>query len=233
MNGMKQANVFFDRSYGYARAILALIGGLILIIWPEQVKNYSMYILGVLILVIGIVNIILAYTGKWKKEKLPLLMLNSIVDIAFGIVLLVFPSFFINFIMFVFGLILLIFGLGDIVYLVRTGKLVQIPLSVYIGPVITVIIGVILFCFPNKAGIWLFILFGIGLVLYAISEFYSTYTVRSRMKEFQDAADENSQKTESFEDRINKMADEVNDKINRTADEIARDIDNKINDMLK
>ena len=50
MNGEKQTNVFFDRSYGYARAIVALIGGLVLVIWPEQVKNYCMYILGALIL---------------------------------------------------------------------------------------------------------------------------------------------------------------------------------------
>ena len=89
MNEVKQTNVFFDRSYGYARAIVALIGGLVLVIWPEQVKNYSMYILGALILLIGIVNIALYYTGKWKREKTSLLMLNSIVDIAFGLVLLI------------------------------------------------------------------------------------------------------------------------------------------------
>ena len=147
MNGEKQTNVFFDRSYGYARAIVALIGGLVLVIWPEQVKNYCMYILGALILLIGIVNIALYYTGKWKREKTSLLMLNSIVDIAFGLVLLIFPSFFINFIMFVFGLVLLIFGLGDIVNLVRTAKVVRIPWTVFIGPALTVIIGVIMFFF--------------------------------------------------------------------------------------
>ena len=162
MNGEKQTNVFFDRSYGYARAIVALIGGLVLVIWPEQVKNYCMYILGALILLIGIVNIILYYTGKWKKEKISLLMLNSIVDIAFGLVLLIFPSFFINFIMFVFGLVLLIFGLGDIVNLVRASRAIQIPWTVFLGPAFTVIIGVIMFFFPNQAGNWLFILFGAG-----------------------------------------------------------------------
>ena len=155
MNGEKQTNVFFDRSYGYARAIVALIGGLVLVIWPEQVKNYCMYILGALILLIGIVNIALYYTGKWKREKTSLLMLNSIVDIAFGLVLLIFPSFFINFIMFVFGLVLLIFGLGDIVNLVRTAKVVRIPWTVFIGPALTVIIGVIMFFFPSKASNWL------------------------------------------------------------------------------
>ena len=85
---MKTANVFFDRSYGYARAIIALAGGLILVIWPEAVKNSIMIILGALILAVGLVSLIMSYTGKWKKEKVPLLLLNSIVDIAFGLVLL-------------------------------------------------------------------------------------------------------------------------------------------------
>ena len=107
---MKTANVFFDRSYGYARAIIALAGGLILVIWPEAVKNSIMIILGALILAVGLVSLIMSYTGKWKKEKVPLLLLNSIVDIAFGLVLIIFPDFFMSVIFFVFGLILLIFG---------------------------------------------------------------------------------------------------------------------------
>ena len=94
---MKTANVFFDRSYGYARAIIALAGGLILVIWPEAVKNSIMIILGALILAVGLVSLIMSYTGKWKKEKVPLLLLNSIVDIAFGLVLIIFPDFFMFF----------------------------------------------------------------------------------------------------------------------------------------
>ncbi|HIZ85649.1 MAG TPA: DUF308 domain-containing protein [Candidatus Coprenecus stercoravium] len=183
MNEMKQANVFFDRSYGYARAIVALIGGLLLVIWPEEIKNYCMYILGALILTIGIVNMVLSYTGKWKREKVPLLTLNSIVDIAFGLLLLIFPSFFINFIMFVFGLILLIFGLGDVVNLIRTSRIMRLPWTLYIGPAAVLILGVLMFFYPDKAGNWLFILFGAGLLLYSVSEFLSTYTIRRKMKD--------------------------------------------------
>ena len=192
---MKTANVFFDRSYGYARAIIALAGGLILVIWPEAVKNSIMIILGGLILAVGLVSLILSYTGKWKKEKVPLLLLNSIVDIAFGLVLIIFPKFFTGLIMFVFGLVLLIFGLGDIVNLVRTSRVAPIPWTVFIGPSLTVIIGVLMFFFPGKAGNWLFILFGAGLLLYSVSEFASTYIIRKRMKEISiDASvDENAE----------------------------------------
>lgn len=179
---MKPTNVFFDRSYGYARAIIALVGGLILVIWPETVKNSIMIILGSLILAVGIVSIVLSYTGKWRKEKVPLLLLNSIVDIAFGLVLIIFPKFFTGLIMFVFGLILLIFGLGEIINLFRTAKAVRVPWPLYIGPAVTLILGVAMFFFPDKSGNALFVIFGATLLLYSISEFASTYTIRKEMK---------------------------------------------------
>ena len=179
---MKTANVFFDRSYGYARAIVALLGGLVLVIWPEAVKNSIMIILGSLILAVGLVSLIMSYTGKWKKEKVPLLLLNSIVDIAFGLVLIIFPKFFTGLIMFVFGLILLIFGLSEVVNLFRTARVVRVPWPLYIGPVLTLILGVVMFFFPGESGNVLFILFGSTLLLYSVSEFASTYTIRKEMK---------------------------------------------------
>ncbi len=183
METIKTANIFFDRSYGYARAIVTLILGLVLVIWPEQVQKYIMTILGALILAIGVVSIILSYTGKWKNEKVPLLMLNAIVDIAFGLVLIIFPSFFINFIMFVFGLLLLIFSLSDIISLVRTSKTMPLPRTLFIGPVIILILGIVMFFFPSKTGDWLFILFGAGLIIYAVTEFISTYTIRKKIRQ--------------------------------------------------
>lgn len=193
---MKTANVFFDRSYGYARAIIALAGGLILVIWPEAVKNSIMIILGALILAVGLVSLILSYTGKWKKEKVPLLLLNSIVDIAFGLVLIIFPDFFMSVIFFVFGLILLIFGLGEIINLFRTAKTVRVPWPLYLGPLITLALGVIMFFNPAWVSNALFVTFGAALLLYSVSEFASTYVIRRRMKDIEVEIDENIKQIE-------------------------------------
>lgn len=179
---MKTANVFFDRSYGYSRAIIALIGGLVLVVWPEAVKNSIMIILGALILAVGLVSLILSYTGKWKKEKVPLLLLNSIVDIAFGLVLIISPKFFAELIMFVFGLVLLVFGLGEIINLFRSAKTVRVPWPLYIGPAITLILGIVMFFFPDRSSNAVFVVFGATLLLYSVSEFASTYTIRREMK---------------------------------------------------
>lgn len=195
---MKSANIFFDRSYGYAKSIVALLVGLVLVIWPGFIKQYIIIILGALILAIGVTAIILSYTGKWKHEKVPLLLLNSIVDIAFGLVLLIFPNFFAKLLMFVFGIILLVFGLGELINLARTQKLIHIQWWLYIGPAITTILGIVLFFFPNQSGNLLFIIFGITTLVYAVSEFISTYIIRSKMKEY-----EENEKKEKVSEIIN------------------------------
>ena len=183
MNEKKTAGIFFDRSYGYARAIVTLLVGLVITVWPEEVQRYIIYILGAIILAVGLLSVVLYYTGKWRTEKTPLLMLNAIVDIVFGLILLIRADFFLNVIMFVFGLLLLIFGLGDIINIIRTSRTVYIPWPVYIGPALTLIIGIVLFFFPEESRIWMFRLFGAGLLIYAVSEFWSTYLIRKRLKE--------------------------------------------------
>lgn len=179
---MKSANMFFDRSYGYARAIVALIGGVVLVVWPDIVQKWVVIILGALILAVGVASMIIAYLGKWQKEKVALLFLNSIVDIAFGIVLLVFPDFFVGLIMFVFGILLLVFGLGEVVNLARTRKIIAFPLALYLGPCLTTMVGIVMFFFPKESGEWIFILFGGTMLLYALSETVSTYLIRKEIK---------------------------------------------------
>ena len=194
---MKDSNIFFDRSYGYAKSIVALLFGLVLVIWPEVIKKYIIFILGAIILTIGIVSLAIAFIGKWKSEKVPLLKLNAIVDTIFGLLLLIFPGFFAKLMMFVFGICLLVFGVSDIVNLIRTNKLFKIQWWLYIGPIVTFIIGVVMFFFPESSSNWLFILFGIALLIFAITEFVSTYIIRKGIKQFKQDIENEVKKSEA------------------------------------
>lgn len=182
---MKSANIFFGRSYGYARAIIALLCGLTLVIWPGAIKNSIIVIIGTLILAVGIISLIFALTKNNGKpiEKAPLLMLNAVVDIAFGVILIIFRTFFADLIMFVFGIVLLIFGLGQIISLVRTDRKVSVNWGLYVGPALTALVGMFLFFYPGKSGDFAFRLFGISILIYSVSEFISTYIIRKGMQE--------------------------------------------------
>lgn len=174
--------VFFDRSYGYSRAIITLAAGLLLVCWPAAVAKTIVIVLGSLIAAVGIVSLIMSFAGKWKEEKTSLLTMNAIVDIVLGLVVIIFNGFFASIIMYLFGIVLLIFGLSEIVSLLQTRKKTKISWGLFVGPVITTLCGLVVFFNPFDTLKWLFIFFGISLLVYSLSEFISTYRVRKALK---------------------------------------------------
>lgn len=176
---------FYDRSYGYARAVITLAAGLLMVCWPTVVAKTLVIILGAFIAAAGVVSLVLSFTGKWKEEKVSLLTMNALVDIVIGIVVIVFSDFFVELIMYLFGILLLIFGLSEIVSLLRTQKTAKISWLLFVGPAITTICGIVIFFDPFNSNKWLFIFFGISLLIYSITEFMSTHTVRKILKNIQ------------------------------------------------
>lgn len=164
-------------------SIITFIIGLVLIIWPSLVKEYIVLIIGALILSVGIASLIYYLMEKKKGNINNILMINTVVDCLFGIVLLVFPNFFAGLVMFIFGIILLYFGISEIVKLVRVSKSIQLHWGLYLVPVLTTLGGVLLFFYPNRSGNWLFIIFGIILLAYSISDIISSRMISCKRKE--------------------------------------------------
>lgn len=179
---MKPLYVFYDRSYSYARSIIAVIAGLILVIWPDVAIKTIVTVIGSLLIAVGVISVILSNLGKYKEEKPSLMALNGVVDIAFGLVLVIFPAFFASLIWFLFGLVLLLFGAGGIISLVQSQKYLRHSAALYISPVLTTIAGIVVFFNPFSTMEWLFIFFGIMLLLYGLNELIAAIIIRMRIK---------------------------------------------------
>lgn len=179
---MKPLYAFYDRSYSYARAIITVVAGLVLVIWPEIAIKTIITVIGSLLIAVGLASIILSNFGKYKSEKVSLMALNGVVDIAFGLVLIIFPSFFAGLIWFLFGLLLLLFGAGGIISLIQSRKYLSHSAALYISPILTAIAGLIVFFNPFSTMKWLFIFFGLMLLLYGLNEFISALIIRIRIK---------------------------------------------------
>lgn len=172
----------FGTSYGYYRAALALILGVILIIWPEEAVNIIISVIGAGVLIFGGVSMLFSMKLKEAGEK-PLITMNGLVSVVFGIVLILFPTFFAGIIMFLFGAILLLVGITECANLLSLRKLSSIPLALFIGPVFTTLCGIFIFFNPFSSTKWLFIFFGATLLVYAISSLITTKKVNSIFKE--------------------------------------------------
>lgn len=164
-------------------SIIAFVAGLILIIWPEIIKEYIVLIIGGLILSVGVASLIYYFIEKEKGNISNILLLNAAVDSLFGLILLIFPKFFAGLVMFLFGIVLLLFGISRLVKLIQASKVLDLHWGLYLVPSFTTLAGVLLFFYPNRTGNLLFIIFGIILLAYSISDFVSMYIINKKTKE--------------------------------------------------
>ncbi|MBO7204156.1 MAG: DUF308 domain-containing protein [Bacteroidales bacterium] len=164
-------------------SIIAFVAGLILIIWPEIIKEYIVLIIGGLILSVGVASLIYYFIEKEKGNISNILLLNAAVDSLFGLILLIFPKFFAGLVMFLFGIVLLLFGISRLVKLIQAAKVLDLHWGLYLIPSLTTLAGVLLFFYPNRTGNLLFIIFGIILLAYSISDFVSIYIINKKTKE--------------------------------------------------
>lgn len=164
-------------------SIIAFVAGLILIIWPEIIKEYIVLIIGGLILSVGVASLIYYFIEKGKGNISNILLLNAAVDSLFGLILLIFPKFFAGLVMFLFGIVLLLFGISRLVKLIQASKVLDLHWGLYLVPSLTTLAGVLLFFYPNRTGNLLFIIFGIILLAYSISDFVSMYIINKKTKE--------------------------------------------------
>ena len=121
MNSFKS---FFNPSYGYLRVLVGIVAGLVLLIWPDTMKDVIVRIIGGLFLVIGCVSLVIYFIGSRKAKKSQgttdkvkdnFFVVNAVLSIIFGAVLIIIPNVFVGFLLILLGVILVIFGVGEIV----------------------------------------------------------------------------------------------------------------------
>ena len=180
---MKSFLMFFDRSYGYSRAVLAAILGIVLIIWPGTAVKTIIIVIGAVLMLLGAVSLIFSKKPEEGQNR-SLLSLNGMASLIFGLILVIFPTFFAGIIMFLFGAILLIVGVSEVANLISVRRETKAPASLFLGPVITTACGIVIFFNPFSTIEWLFIFFGISLLIYALTEFLSTKKIRKIYRDF-------------------------------------------------
>lgn len=180
---MKSFLMFFDRSYGYSRAVLAAILGIVLIIWPGTAVRTIIIVIGAVLMLLGAVSLIFSKKPEEGQNR-SLLSLNGMASLIFGLILVIFPTFFAGIIMFLFGAILLIVGVSEVANLISVRRETKAPASLFLGPVITTACGIVIFFNPFSTIEWLFIFFGISLLIYALTEFLSTKKIRKIYRDF-------------------------------------------------
>lgn len=195
---MKSFFTYFNHTYGYSRAIVAALFGLVLIIWPGAAVKTIVIVIGSVLMLLGAVTMIFSKKPEEDRNR-SILSINGIISLIFGLILVVFPGFFVGIIMFLFGTILLIIGVSEVAGAVAARSEANAPLSIFIGPLITTACGIVIFFNPFSTMEWLFIFFGISLLVYSLTELISTRKLRKIYKDMAAAKTQNDKLIEDVE----------------------------------
>jgi uncharacterized membrane protein HdeD (DUF308 family) len=199
----------FNPTYGIIRSIVALLFGLVLVIWPGAAEVAFIRVLGAVMLLIGGVSLGINFLGK---ERLGFMFaFSGIIAVAFGIILLAKPDFFINLLSYLFGILMLFFSIGEIATLLSAGKYTKVKFAFYIIPILIFLGGIYMLVNPMEAIKAVFIFFGISLIIYAIFEFVAALRFRNVFKEAEAAEALEEAKAEAEDAEVVEEAVEASD----------------------
>ena len=170
----------FNPTYGIIRSIVALLLGLAIVIWPDIAVAAAVRALGAVMVLVGGISLAINFAGKERLGSL--YAFTGIIAVLFGIVLLVFPDFFVKLLSYLFGVLMIFFSIGEIVNLISIGKNTKVKFAFYIIPILIFILGIVLLTNPFEVVKTLFVVFGIALIVYAIFELVVALKFRKACK---------------------------------------------------
>ena len=177
-----------NRTYSAVRGVIILALGLALLIWPDAMLNIIVKLIAAFLIAAGLVTLYFAQNKKEKEVQVPqdenksflssFASLNIAVYLCFGILIFIFPSFFVSILVFLFGAILLLLGIGQLINLFVSARHTKLSGYMYIVPAVITICGIILFFQPFTAKNVLTMFFGGCLAGYGAVELVSSWMLR-------------------------------------------------------
>jgi len=157
--------------------------GLILVIWPTEVLNNIVKIIGGVFFVAGLVSFLVSYRERDERAAMGLTSFNGFGSMLLGVLLFFMADFFTSMLMYLLGFLLAVAGVGQLVMLISARRLGMQSLVVYIFPVLLLIAGVVVFVNPFQAKESIITLFGVMSIFYGITDLINRRKINRLQKE--------------------------------------------------
>jgi uncharacterized membrane protein HdeD (DUF308 family) len=156
------------------RGLVAILFGLAALFWPGLILTVLIVFFGLYALVDGILAIIAAFRSSGQGMRRPLLLIEGVIGILFGILALFWPGLTVLTLVYFVAFWALLSGIARIVMAVMLRREIENEWSIALSGVLSVILGIVLLLLPGAgllAYTWLIgilaLAVGIVLVYYA------------------------------------------------------------------
>lgn len=171
-------------NFAFWRALAALIIGVLLVMYPNEIGNYFIIIIGIVFLVPSIISLISHFFVNNKEGISRRFPIEAIGSLLFGLWLMITPGFFADLLTYLLGFILIMGGVQQIASLLAARKWSEVPGGFFVMPVLILLAG--LFALLNPGGIrsTAFIIIGVAAIVYAMTDLLNWFRfMRHRPKE--------------------------------------------------
>lgn len=183
------------------RALISILVGIVLIIWPNVALKTIVTVIGALFLLTGIMAFITSYRQKQVIQRSDgLLSLNGIGSIILGILLVSIPLFFTTVLMIILGCILILAAIAQLATLSAARQLGPISALNYFYPIIILLAGLVVIFKPWGSAAYIVIILGATAIFYGLTDLISQYRINKLRKEAHATEQKNKMGGDSIED---------------------------------
>jgi uncharacterized membrane protein HdeD (DUF308 family) len=148
------------------RGVLAILFGLIALVWPGLTLEVLVLFFGAYALVDGVFAIVTAFTKRAGHDRWWVLLLEGLVGIAAGIIIWVLPGLATLVLLYVIAFWAIVTGIIEIVAAIRLRREVQGEWLLVLSGIASVVFGALLLFFPAAGGLTIAWLIGIYAILF-------------------------------------------------------------------
>ena len=162
------------------RGLVAILFGLAALLWPGLILAVLIVLFGAYALVDGILALIAAFRSSRHGVRRPLLFIEGLIGILFGIIALLWPGPAALALLYIIAFWAIMSGIARLVMAVMLRGVVEHEWSIALSGVLSVILGVVLLLLPGAGLLAYTWLVGLLALAVGIALIYYTFRVRGQ-----------------------------------------------------
>lgn len=178
--------------------IVAIVIGIILVIWPHNILQWALRLIGIVSIVIGVVQFLgFLVRTRGVENRWKYLPLSAPIAAVWGILLLLSPDLWTSLFMIMFGILLIFLGLTQLISMVKVRKGgIAVNWLYFVFPILLIIAGFVTFAQPIYTATWFMIFIGGWILAYGIVEVFSYFSLRGPIQQLQEHEKQDGKKIE-------------------------------------
>jgi uncharacterized membrane protein HdeD (DUF308 family) len=170
------------------RGLLAVIFGVLALVWPGQTMLALVLLFGAYALVDGIFSTVAGVAFRRYFERWWAVLLEGIAGIIIGLLAFLWPNVTALVLLYLIAAWALITGVFEIVAAIQLRHVITNEWIYFLGGLLSIIFGILLFVFPGVGAVSLVWLIGFYAIVFGISEIIFAFRLRGLRHELESAA---------------------------------------------